>query len=829
MEVVSVSPLPVGSVLWQHRPGSWALTIVAKATFLLQPGLSRLAEQQEPIHGEDNHWNDDPGRSLFSASDLVPVKPRADVTLIGSAYAPQGQPVNGLYVRLIVGELDKSIEVTRDRTMGPDGAIAEEGRFARMPLLYERAGGGPDTSNPVGVRPDTRDSYGRVKLPNLLPPGVMVAPGSIVPPIGFGPIAPTWPSRWNRLGKYAGQFVLHQLASTPLPMDFDRGFFNDAPNDQQLTELSDDVRIVLENLHPQAPRLVTNLPGLRPRAILEARGGSNLALRCDSLWINTDQAICTLTWRGHITLERADEPGRILIGLDEASGGASQKTDPFPRAVAADSTAANRARASSLYDPDETGNFPAPQNVALPFVRAPIKPPPDERRMPAGGLPFGPPPAPASPPPNPAPALPFRQPAPSWPGTPAPPAPNVPPPPVGMAASAARATSTQWPAITPHQPPPVPPIQPPPPVPQKVAPVKPTDESVWAAGTSRPEVPTTGQSIGQLAAAAAATATQAPPVDGAAGVLAASTAAAGTTTNSPAIAKRTGERASQGGATTSNATTNVRPSGKLDNNEHLHLIWFSQSAVRRICRVPVWRSIIDEMERERSEEAHDSPFVAQDPDESEDTRDIFDILARGATQDVDQLEAELAAAVRPGGKFVPPLLLLAGELSLPFDERECLKAAIAAATPVAGTDEIVKSALREAKEFLAGGEACPPVIVDGYTARIREAIGRGRKALTPEALDAHVERVVLDGRHYQQRQVLGMNAIRGLLHTTTSTGSRPAPLYMPDDLAKKLPLYSRFRARVIVELYIQEDQHEAHPAALKVRALGRVHSFPEKK
>jgi hypothetical protein len=235
------------------------------------------------------------------------------------------------------------------------------------------------------------------------------------------------------------------------------------------------------------------------------------------------------------------------------------------------------------------------------------------------------------------------------------------------------------------------------------------------------------------------------------------------------------------------------------------------------------------MERERSEEAHEAPFVSQDPDESEDTRDIFDILARGATQDVDQLDAELAAAVRPGGKFVPPLLLLAGELSFPFDERESLKAAIAAATPVAGTDEIIKNSLREAREFLAGGESCPPVIVDGYTARIREALGRGRKALTPEALDAHVERVVLDGRHYQKRQVLGLNAIRGLLHTATGTGARPAPLYLPDDIAKKLPLFSRFRVRVIAELYIQEDQHESHNAALKVRALGRINSFQEKK
>lgn len=819
MEVVSLSPLPVGSILWQHRPGAFALTVIVKATFQLQPGIATLAEQQEPIHVADNHWNDDPARSLFCPTDLVPVKPRADITLSGSAYAPMGQPVNSLFARLIVGDVDKSIEVLKDRTIAADGTITEEGRFTRMPLLYERAGGGPDTSNPVGVRLDVRDGFGRVKLPNLVPPGTTIAAtNALIAPIGFGPIAPTWPLRWTRLARYAGQFSVHQLPTTPLPVDLDRAFFQDAPADQQANDLPDDVRIVLENLHPQIPRLVTNLPGLRPRVILEGRGGSALSLRGDSLWINTDQGICTLTWRGHITLERADEPGRILVALEETSANAPPRNEGFARGKMAEPAGAGRSKSVSLLDQDSTDVFHPPTNVALPFVRS-SNTPQASAQVPSG-LPFGPSPNPASPAPAPA-GLPFRPTAgPSWPGTPAPPAPNAPQPPV---AANIRSSSTQWPIAQP--PLPVPAVQPPP-VPGKVAPAKPVDESVWASGNTRAEV-ATGQSIGQLAAAAAATAAPAASVDAAAGVVAASTAAAGTATTSAPSPKRILDRPSQ--ASGSTQATAARPSGKLDSNEHLHLIWYAPSTVRRICRVPVWRAIIDQMERERENEAHEAPSAAADPEETEDTRDIFDILAQGATQDVDQLEAELAAAVRPGGKFVPPLLLLAGEISFPFDEREVLKAAIAGVTPIASADEIIKNAVKEAREFLAGGEACPPAIVDGYTARIREALGRGRKALTPEALDAHVERVVLEGRHYQTRQVLGMKAIRGLLHTATATGAKPAPIYMPDELTGKLPLFSRFKARAIVELFIQEDQYEAHPAALKVRALGRVHSFPEKK
>jgi hypothetical protein len=245
--------------------------------------------------------------------------------------------------------------------------------------------------------------------------------------------------------------------------------------------------------------------------------------------------------------------------------------------------------------------------------------------------------------------------------------------------------------------------------------------------------------------------------------------------------------------------------------------------------VPVWRAILDDLEKARADEAYDAPSLAADPAETEDTRDIFDILARGASQDVDQIEAELAAAVRPGNKFVPPLLLLAGELELPFDERETLKAVVAVASQIVGTDEALKTAIREARDFFAAAELCPPPIIEGHTARLREAFGRSRRSLGPEVFENQVERALLEGRHYQKRQVLGMMTIRGLLHSATSASARPAPVYLPEDLARKLPMYSRFRARMVAELYLQEDQYEQHPGALKVYALGRVQATPERK
>src|SRR5689334_17838914 len=100
MDVVSVSLLRVASVVWQPRRGAWALTVVCKATYTLVPVESKLAQEQEYPNEDDNHWNDDPARSLYSPSDLAPFKPRADVMLVGHAFAPRKEPVRSLVARL---------------------------------------------------------------------------------------------------------------------------------------------------------------------------------------------------------------------------------------------------------------------------------------------------------------------------------------------------------------------------------------------------------------------------------------------------------------------------------------------------------------------------------------------------------------------------------------------------------------------------------------------------------------------------------------------------------------------------------------------------------
>jgi hypothetical protein len=323
MDVVSTSPLRVASIVWRPRAGAWALTIVCKATFRLEPGVCVLADAQEDPTDGDAFWSDAPARSLRATDDLVPFKPRADVLLIGHAFAPGGQSARVLPVRMMVGEIDKSVEVWCDRIFWQDGRVLEGQPFSRMELRYERAAFGP--ANPVGVRFDAPpDAHGAVRIPNLQPAGLRVAGrADTFGPIGFGPIAPTWPARSAKLRRNAEGWSARGWREQPLPSDIDAGYFNAAPPDQQVDTIEGDERIVLENLHAEHARLETRLPGLRPaaRMVSGGRAGEGITLVADTLNIDTDRGLVTVVWRGRVPLGSPQEEGRVVVSTEGAQAG----------------------------------------------------------------------------------------------------------------------------------------------------------------------------------------------------------------------------------------------------------------------------------------------------------------------------------------------------------------------------------------------------------------------------------------------------------------------------------------------------------------------------
>jgi hypothetical protein len=319
MRIINSPPFVTNSIVWQEQPDQWTLTVVCKATFSLTPGTAKVAVEPDGINDQDNHWDDDPQKSVYAPSDLVPYKLSPEVLLVGSAHAPRGEPVRSLFARLIVGQLDKSIEVCGQRTFTPDGSLVEGPRWTQMSLRYERAASGEGSWNPVGVDASLVDAYGRRSLANLQPPAFAdIEQGAVIPAVGFGPIAARWPSRQEKLGSLASAFSDGQWVNTPLGMDFDGSYFQSAPLDQFVEEIRADETIVLENLHPDIERLVTRLPGVKPRTKVEIEGLPpwELSLVADTLWIDTKRAACTVTFRGQLPLDGRDQPGTIYIGVE---------------------------------------------------------------------------------------------------------------------------------------------------------------------------------------------------------------------------------------------------------------------------------------------------------------------------------------------------------------------------------------------------------------------------------------------------------------------------------------------------------------------------------
>ncbi|XXX80596.1 DUF2169 domain-containing protein [Sorangium sp. So ce134] len=319
MLLLPLSPLAASTLLWR-TPNGPCLTVAVKATFQLSPDNVASLAAPLPLF-RDVFYEQNAGRSLYVASDAAPHKPRADVLLTGSAYAPPGQRVSHRWVRLAVFDargqvpaVDKRLQVVGERQRDPaTGQATAPTPFSRLPIRYELAfGGARCPENPVGRGADPAD----LRLPSILNPSAPDAPD------GLGPIPIAWPQRRRALASWDPAKLLQAVPELPAAMDW--GYFNAAPRDQQIPYLRGDEWILLEGLHPAAAQVRSRLPGLNARVLLRAPpllepAGVELTVRCDTLWIDADALRCTLTWRASVAVaERAlgaVERGTLLIAL----------------------------------------------------------------------------------------------------------------------------------------------------------------------------------------------------------------------------------------------------------------------------------------------------------------------------------------------------------------------------------------------------------------------------------------------------------------------------------------------------------------------------------
>lgn len=368
-------------------------------------GLTELAAPAE-LNTTDRHVDDNPAASVLEESDLAPHKPRCDVIVVGSAYAPKGVAVDAFPVRLAVDTagqkakrpVDKVLVVSGGRQFQKRGVLTRllglpvrlatlglaslgtwtlslPGRLAQLPLRYEYAEGGqcrinrddpaagrldkkyrlPDSAkplppgdaiaheacetNPVG-RGFTRQWFLAASQTNVVDAAQITrrdspcsakqfmasAKGVPLPePAGFGPIGRAWLPRRRLIGKIEETTHRAENAVRHLPAEFDFGYWNCAPRDQQCDYLRGQARIALTNVcRHDAPFAWVDEAGntmlrlVLPRQelfVLAANGNKELItlrLDLDTVCLKPDGARLDLVWRGNLPADIGIAAARLM-------------------------------------------------------------------------------------------------------------------------------------------------------------------------------------------------------------------------------------------------------------------------------------------------------------------------------------------------------------------------------------------------------------------------------------------------------------------------------------------------------------------------------------
>ncbi len=260
------TPYAAERTIVMDKAGAKSWVVAVKATFDLgQNGVTALADAQLPVLYSPEHLGDAGTSSIRYEADLIPSKRATDVLVNGHAHAPGGRPTSAVDVNLRVGHVNKRLRVFGDRYWGvgfPGRLRASSPvRFERMPIIFERAFGGWDQTDPDPARQKLeprnpigsgfaiaeRHLEGR-PLPNVEHPTQLISSWSDRPaPAGLGAIASYWSPRLEWAGTYGDAWAKHKLPL--LPDDFDDRFHQCALPDQQVQGcLRGGEEIALDNL-----------------------------------------------------------------------------------------------------------------------------------------------------------------------------------------------------------------------------------------------------------------------------------------------------------------------------------------------------------------------------------------------------------------------------------------------------------------------------------------------------------------------------------------------------------------------------------------------------
>lgn len=324
MELINATGMQAGYALGMEPSGREHLVVAVKGTFTIPaPGREpERAEEQLPLIEADS-FTGEPGRSApVHEADYPLRKPRCDVLLLGSAYAPEGRPTERVQVGFQLGPVTKTFQVVGDRLWQVGNGIRPGSHirpFERLPISYDRAFGGVDDFHPDPARhaayrhnPVGRGYHAQLDralvdgtpMPNTEEPQRPVErPDGDYRPMAFGPLGRGWTPRLQLAGTY-DQDWLDQVFPF-LPADFRDDYYQAAPADQQLPYPTGGEEVRLLNLTPEG-RIGFRLPRLDLPIVFFPKQGERTETRgrIDTIVLEPDRRLFTLTWRADIPLRR---------------------------------------------------------------------------------------------------------------------------------------------------------------------------------------------------------------------------------------------------------------------------------------------------------------------------------------------------------------------------------------------------------------------------------------------------------------------------------------------------------------------------------------------
>jgi hypothetical protein len=335
MELLNATKMQAGYTMGLDPDGRERLVVAVKGTFTIPKngGEPALAEEQAALVMADE-FTGEPGLSApLYESDYAPHKPRCDVLLNGSAYAPGGRPTQRVTVGLQVGRMRKSFVVVGNRVWRktiPPVAPTHPEPFRVMPISYDRAYGGVDVpedapdkqkayrENPVGVGYHPVSAAAAIDgkpLPNTEESGrpVQTINGSYGP-MAFGPIGRNWLPRYPLAGTYDQQWIDDVFPF--LPADFDGRYYQSAPPDQQTDHLRGGEEVVLVNLTPQG-RTSFELPRIEVPVTFYLKNyeQKEATAVADTLVLEPDAVRFMILWRASLPLKKnMFEVAQVVVG-----------------------------------------------------------------------------------------------------------------------------------------------------------------------------------------------------------------------------------------------------------------------------------------------------------------------------------------------------------------------------------------------------------------------------------------------------------------------------------------------------------------------------------